>query len=54
MSNIIYLLSVVTAIIWSFCYALLETSAAIHIFLVVAFFGMIISIYMDSKEISNQ
>jgi hypothetical protein len=55
MSNIIYLLSVFAAVTWSFCYALLETSSVIHIFLLLSFIGIAVSLYMDKdKEISNQ
>jgi hypothetical protein len=55
MDNIIYLLSVLTAAVWSFCFVLIETSASIHIFLVLAFMGIMVSLYMEKRnEISNQ
>ena len=55
MSTIIYLSSILAAIVWSFCYVLIETTPAIHFFLLVAFLGIMASYYMDEhKEISKQ
>ena len=52
MSHIIYLLSILTAIVWSFCYMLFDISAGFHIFLLLAFLGIAASFYIDSHKTS--
>lgn len=55
MSNIIFIASVLATVIWAFCYVLFETTAAIHIFLVLAFIGTVASVLLDeSKGISKR
>ena len=50
MSNIIFISSVIAAAIWAFCYMLIEANPAVHIFLIAAFIGTVISVYLDEKK----
>ncbi|HOZ77652.1 MAG TPA: hypothetical protein PLY34_06620 [Ferruginibacter sp.] len=50
MSNVIFISSVVAAVIWALCYMLIEASPAVHIFLIAAFIGTVISVYLDEKK----
>lgn len=50
MSNIIFISSILAAVIWAFCYALIESSSFVHILLIVAFIGTVISVYLDEKK----
>lgn len=55
MSNIIFISSVIAAAIWALCYLLVQASPAMHILLVAAFIGTVISVYLDEKkEMSKQ
>ncbi len=50
MSTVIFVLSVIGAFIWTFCYLFLDTSAAIHFIILLSFFGVLTSLYLDNKE----
>jgi|GEM_PF-2578464 hypothetical protein len=50
MSNIIFISSVIAAVIWALCYMLIEASPAVHVFLIAAFIGTVISVYLDEKK----
>ena len=50
MSNVIFISSVVAAVIWALCYMLIEASPVLHIFLIAAFIGTVISVYLDEKK----
>lgn len=50
MSNIIFISSVIAAVIWALCYMLIEVNSSVHIFLIAAFIGTVISVYLDEKK----
>lgn len=55
MSNIIFIASVLATVIWGICYLLAKASPVIHIFLVIAFIGTLVSVVIDEKkQVSKQ
>lgn len=55
MSNVIFISSILAAVIWALCYLVVGAAPAIHIFLVAAFIGTVVSVCMDeTKQTSRQ
>lgn len=50
MSNILFVSSVIAAVIWGVCFVLIESNQFIHVFLIAAFLGTVVSVYLDEKQ----
>jgi hypothetical protein len=50
MKNLIYISSIIAAIIWSFCFVLIQSTPAIHFLLIAGFIGIIATVYLDERK----
>lgn len=50
MSNLIFLSSAIAAVISALCYMLIEANPIVNIFLIAAFIGTIISVFLDENK----
>jgi len=49
MSNILYIISMIMATLWCICYFLWDASNAIHLLIVISFFGILSSLLVDNQ-----
>ena len=49
MSNFLYILSMMMAIVWCVCYLLWDAPNTIHLLIVISFFGILSSVLLDNQ-----
>jgi len=50
MSNLLYIISIIVAVVWCICYFLWDAPPAIHSLMLVSFFGILSSILLDKQS----
>ena len=49
MSNFLYIISMIMATVWCICFFLWDAPAAIHLLIVISFFGILSSLLLENQ-----